>query len=223
MTVSPGQPVPPHPGIPPPAVELVGISASFTPLELEGLVRTAAEAVYGDEDDLSIHHRELAARAHALMAREAEADFEQEPAACADGASSPSNYARMLALQEQLRTQALAAEKEFTAMLRVLFPQAAHMVLRIGKSDGFTLSRAVTAQGATVHLFDDPGYPMPALPEVLARAWGLDPQFELDLDHVVGELQEAGVTFGSLPEEARDLEIDDRYDYTPSIDLGTSA
>ncbi|MFE0774341.1 hypothetical protein [Streptomyces sp. NPDC058861] len=202
-------------------MELIGISASFTPLELEGLVRTAAEAVYGDEDDLSSRQRELASRAHALMAWEAEADFEK-PAVCADGTSSPSGYARLLALQEQLRAQALIVEREFTELLRVLFPQAAHMVLCIGRNDSFILSRTVTAQGATVHLFGDPDHPMPALPEELARAWGLDPQLEPDLDHIVGDLQEAGVTFGSLPEEVRDLEIDDRYEYIPSLSLRTA-
>ncbi|RSS80417.1 hypothetical protein EF919_40645 [Streptomyces sp. WAC02707] len=221
MTVPSAQPVSLRSGSPA-VVELTGISASFTPLELEGLIRTAAEAVYGDEDDLSSRQRELASRAYTLMVWEAEADFEEKPAVCADGASSPSGYARLLALQEQLRAQALIVETEFTELLRALFPQAAHMVLRIGRNDSFILSRAVTAQGATVHLFDDPDHPMPALPEELARAWGLDPQLEPDLDHIVGDLQEAGVTFGSLPEEARDLEIGDRYEYIPSLSLETA-
>jgi len=50
---------------------LVGISAAFTPIEIEGLVRTAA-AVYGEPDDLSDRQRELAARAHALLREEME-------------------------------------------------------------------------------------------------------------------------------------------------------
>jgi len=45
----------------------VGVSAAFTPAEIEGLVRTAAEAVHGDPDDLSTGQRDLAARAHALL------------------------------------------------------------------------------------------------------------------------------------------------------------
>ncbi len=51
-------------------VVLVGISAAFTPIEIEGLVRTAADAVYGDPDDLSDRQHELAARAHALLREE---------------------------------------------------------------------------------------------------------------------------------------------------------
>ncbi len=51
-------------------VVLVGISAAFTPIEIEGLVRTAADAVYGDPDDLSNRQREPAARANALLHEE---------------------------------------------------------------------------------------------------------------------------------------------------------
>jgi diguanylate cyclase (GGDEF)-like protein len=49
------------------SVVLVGISAAFTPIEIEGLVRTAADAVYGDPNDLSLRQRDLAARANALL------------------------------------------------------------------------------------------------------------------------------------------------------------
>jgi hypothetical protein len=48
-------------------VVLVGISAAFTPAEIEALVATAAEAVHGDPDELSSHQREPAARAYALL------------------------------------------------------------------------------------------------------------------------------------------------------------
>lgn len=48
-------------------VVLVGISAAFTPADLDALVITAAEAVYGQPDDLSSRQRELAARAYALL------------------------------------------------------------------------------------------------------------------------------------------------------------
>jgi diguanylate cyclase (GGDEF)-like protein len=48
-------------------VVLVGISAAFTPLDLEALVITAAEAVYGQPEDLSTRQRELAARAYVLL------------------------------------------------------------------------------------------------------------------------------------------------------------
>jgi diguanylate cyclase (GGDEF)-like protein len=48
-------------------VVLVGISASFTPVEIEALIITAAEAVHGQLDDLSGHQRALAARAYALL------------------------------------------------------------------------------------------------------------------------------------------------------------
>ncbi|GAA2970035.1 hypothetical protein GCM10010519_01510 [Streptomyces lactacystinicus] len=209
------KPIPPaRPGTAPFA-ELTGISASFTPLELEGLVRTAAEAVHGDPDDLSTRQYELAARAHALMAEEAE-----EQAADAGEESPAVGYTRMLALQEWLRVEAEAAAEEFTALLRVLFPHAAYVVLQVRGDDTFMVDRAVTADGTTVHNFDEP---LPALPEDLARAWGKDPRCELDLDHIVSELQAAGVTFGSLPETARDLDVDDRYEYVPSIDLGTVA
>ncbi|WP_432137107.1 hypothetical protein [Streptomyces sp. bgisy154] len=197
-----------------PFVELTGISASFTPLELEGLVRTAAEAVHGDPDDLSTRQYELAARAHALMVEEAEETADTGEEAPAVG------YTRMLALQEWLRVEAEAAAEEFTALLRVLFPRAAYVVLQVRGDDTFMMDRAVAADGTTVHDFDEP---LPALPEDLARAWGKDPRCELDLDHIVGELQAAGVTFGSLPETARDLDVDDRYEYLPSIDLGTAA
>jgi len=56
-------------------VVLVGISAAFTPIEIEGLVRTAAEAVHGQPDDLSSRQHELAARAYALL----QADIDGEP------------------------------------------------------------------------------------------------------------------------------------------------
>ncbi|MER6117930.1 hypothetical protein [Streptomyces sp. NPDC001743] len=200
---------PTYPGAAP-IVELSGISASFTPLELEGLVRTAAEAVFGDPDDLSTRQHELAARARALMAEEA------EEAADADEQSPTAGYSRMLALQEWLRVEAEAAAEEFTTLLRVLLPRAAYVVLQVRGNDTFMLDRAVTAHGTTVHDFDDP---LPALPEDLARAWGKDPRFELDLDHIVGELQAAGITFGDLPETARDLDVDNRHEYLPSIDL----
>jgi hypothetical protein len=204
-------------------VELIGISASFTPLELEGLVRTAADAVHGDGDgdgdDLSPHQRELAARAHALMAQEAEDAMTQSPG----GGYETTGYARMHAIKARLNTQALAVKEEFTALLRGLFPRAAYMVMHIEPDESFTLRRAVTAQGATVHLFDDPGHPMPEVPEELARAWRWFPGSPLCLDHIVSELQEAGATFDSLPEEARDLDIDDRYEYIPSIYLRTAA
>lgn len=218
MPLTPGQPIPPHSG--PAAVKLIepiGISASFTPLELECLVRTAAEAVYGGEDGLSSLQCELASRAHALMAQEAEDTLTPDPGA--DGELPASGYARMLAVKNELNTQALAVEHEFTALLRALFPQAAYMVLHIEEDDDFTLRRAVTAQGATVHLFDDPRYPTPEVPEELARAWRHFPQAELDLDEIIGELKEAGITFGSLPEETRDPDTDDSYEYIPSIDL----
>lgn len=48
-------------------VVLVGISAAFTPAEIEALVITAVEAVHGQRDDLSSRQRELAARAYALL------------------------------------------------------------------------------------------------------------------------------------------------------------
>ena len=48
-------------------VVLIGISAAFTPADLEALVITAADAVYGDPDDLSVRQRDLAARANALL------------------------------------------------------------------------------------------------------------------------------------------------------------
>lgn len=54
-------------GTPATAVYLRGISSAFTPLEIEGLVITAAEAVCGDLDDLSDRQRGLAARAYALL------------------------------------------------------------------------------------------------------------------------------------------------------------
>jgi diguanylate cyclase (GGDEF)-like protein len=48
-------------------VLLSGISAVFTPAEIEALVITAADAVYGQGDDLSSRQRELAARAYHLL------------------------------------------------------------------------------------------------------------------------------------------------------------
>lgn len=50
-----------------PAPALVGVSALFMPDELECLVRTAADAVYGDPDDLSSRQLDMAARARVLM------------------------------------------------------------------------------------------------------------------------------------------------------------
>jgi hypothetical protein len=49
------------------SVVLVGISAEFTPLDVEALVKTAAEAVCGQREDLSSRQLDLAARAYALL------------------------------------------------------------------------------------------------------------------------------------------------------------
>jgi hypothetical protein len=46
---------------------LGGISAAFTPTDLDALVITAAEAVHGEPSDLSRRQRELAARAYVLL------------------------------------------------------------------------------------------------------------------------------------------------------------
>ncbi|GIJ62050.1 GGDEF domain-containing protein [Virgisporangium aurantiacum] len=62
-----GHAPPPSAGSAVSCVVLVGISAAFTPADLEALVITAAEAVHGQPDDLSSRQRELAARAHALL------------------------------------------------------------------------------------------------------------------------------------------------------------
>ncbi|WP_432830836.1 GGDEF domain-containing protein [Dactylosporangium sp. CA-092794] len=48
-------------------VRLVGISARFSPRDVEALVVTAAEAVYGMREDLSSRQLDLAARAYALL------------------------------------------------------------------------------------------------------------------------------------------------------------
>ncbi|MEU9254517.1 hypothetical protein AB0D66_22035 [Streptomyces sp. NPDC048270] len=58
----------------PDCVELVGISACFTPIEVEGLVRTAVDALYGNRADLSDRQRELAERARILIVQEGEGD-----------------------------------------------------------------------------------------------------------------------------------------------------
>ncbi|MFE1190184.1 MULTISPECIES: hypothetical protein [Streptomyces] len=65
-TPSPDQPARPAAG-PRRFAALVGVSASFTPDELECLVRTAADAVYGDPEDLSSRQLDMAARARVLM------------------------------------------------------------------------------------------------------------------------------------------------------------
>ena len=49
------------------SVVLLGISAQFTPLDLEALVITAAEAVHGHREDLSSRQLDLAARAYDLL------------------------------------------------------------------------------------------------------------------------------------------------------------
>jgi hypothetical protein len=49
------------------SVVLTGISAAFTPADLEALVITAAEAVHGQPADLSSRQRALAERAYALL------------------------------------------------------------------------------------------------------------------------------------------------------------
>jgi hypothetical protein len=49
------------------ATALVGISAVFDPAEIEALIITAAEAVHGQPDDLSLRQLELTARAYALL------------------------------------------------------------------------------------------------------------------------------------------------------------
>jgi diguanylate cyclase (GGDEF)-like protein len=53
-------------------VVLLGVSAAFTAIEIEGLVRTAAEAVCGDLHNLSSRQRELATRAYALLVHDIE-------------------------------------------------------------------------------------------------------------------------------------------------------
>ena len=51
----------------PEADPLAAISAHFTPAEIEALVSTAAEAVYGNRADLSVRQLELAERAWTLL------------------------------------------------------------------------------------------------------------------------------------------------------------
>jgi hypothetical protein len=53
---------------------LTGLAATFTPLELEALVVTAADAVGAGLDSLSRRQRELAHRAYALLHADADAD-----------------------------------------------------------------------------------------------------------------------------------------------------
>ncbi len=73
----------PRPAERPAGVVLVGISAAFTPIEIEGLVRTAADVIYGQPEDLSSRQHELAARAYALL----QADIDGEPDGEADEVS----------------------------------------------------------------------------------------------------------------------------------------
>lgn len=205
----------------PDCVELVGISADFTPIEVEGLVRTAVDALYGDRTDLSERQHELAERARILMAQEGEGDEEPDQADITDAivGQQVSAYARMRAAHERLNEESAAAEAAFTALLRQLFPEAAHIVLDITE-DSVALRRAVSANGSTLRTFYDVGQ-LPAVSEDVARTWlPHDLTNETALDHIVQELQEAGVVFGSLPEELRDLDEDDRYAYLPYIDLG---
>jgi hypothetical protein len=202
-------------------VELVGVSAYFTPIEVEGLVRTAVDALYGDRADLSERQHELAERARILMEQEGENG--QDEASGTDSAASPQTpaYARMRAARERLNEDSAAAAAEFTTLLRRLFPDAAHIVLTIRSDGSIALKRAITAAGTTVRTFDDLGTRLPDLPEDLSRVWWPhDLTREITLDHIAEELREAGVVFGSLPEEVRDLDEDDRYEYLPSIDLG---
>ncbi|MFF4933402.1 hypothetical protein ACFY2H_31595 [Streptomyces griseofuscus] len=81
-----------------PAPTLVGVSALFMPDELECLVRTAAEAVYGDADDLSVRQLDMAARARHLMDLEA---GDGEPPAVS-GAAVLAASLRALAVQGQV-------------------------------------------------------------------------------------------------------------------------
>ncbi|MCM2430985.1 hypothetical protein [Streptomyces sp. RKAG337] len=203
----------------PDIVELVGISAHFTPLEVEGLVRTAVDALFGDWADLSERQHELVERAHTLMQQEGEDDSPEE-ANDADVPSTGTAYARVRAARERLNEDAAAAAAEFTALLRRLFPNAAHIVLNFRSGDSIALERAITAEGTTVRTFDDLSARLPALPDDLIHAWWPhDLTREITLDHIAEELREAGVVFDSLPEEVRDLDQDDRYAYLPSIDL----
>ncbi|MFZ3492167.1 hypothetical protein ACODT5_02820 [Streptomyces sp. 5.8] len=212
---------PAFPSHTPDCVELVGISADFTPIEVEGLVRTAVDALYGNWADLSERQHELAERARVLIAAEGEDDDEPDQRDDTDSVvgEQVSAYARMLAARERLNEESAAAESAFTALLRRLFPEAAHMVLAITE-DSVALRRAISADGSTLRTFYDVGQ-LPAVPEDVARAWlPHDLTNETALDHIVQELHEAGVVFGSLPEELRDLDEDDRYAYLPYIDLG---
>ncbi|MEO3976688.1 hypothetical protein [Streptomyces sp. CAU 1734] len=77
-TTSPDQPA--HPAADTRrSTALVGVSASFTPDELECLVRTAADAVYGEPEDLSSRQLDMAARARVLMDLEMGADDGELP------------------------------------------------------------------------------------------------------------------------------------------------
>jgi hypothetical protein len=49
------------------SVVLVGVSAQFTPLDLEAVVITAPQALHGQPQDLSSRQHDLAARAYALL------------------------------------------------------------------------------------------------------------------------------------------------------------
>jgi hypothetical protein len=196
--------------------ELVGLAAHFSPLDLDCLVRTAADAVHGDPDDLSQHQRDLAGRVRALMDQEMHG---QLPA----GTAPHGAYAQMVAARGQMARDAEQTAAEFADLLRTLYPGAAHIVLRITDDDTVALRRAVAADGSTLHTFDDLTRSLPPLPEALAHQWWPhDLTRETTLDHIADELREAGVVYPSLPEQARDLD-DDPYQYIPSIDLGAAA
>ncbi|MEU9254516.1 hypothetical protein AB0D66_22030 [Streptomyces sp. NPDC048270] len=61
----------------------------------------------------------------------------------------------MPAAHERLNEESAAAEIAFTALLRRLFPEAAHIVLDLTDDDSVVLRRAISADGSTLRTFDD--------------------------------------------------------------------
>lgn len=79
---------------------LSGISCNFEPDEIECLVRTAAEALHGQSDDLSQRQRELAAQAYKHLQDEMRM---HDPEAAAARQAVIASAARTFAASEDLR------------------------------------------------------------------------------------------------------------------------
>ena len=116
-------------------------------------------------------------------------------------------YDRLQLLQQQVKSEALAAAGEFRALLRAMWPDAACLVLcDPRRANRFAPSRVITAGGTILWSFYDPEMVFPQAPECAAPFAGSDGLVSVhDLTTALRNLYNAGLDFDILPPQYGDV------------------